>query len=387
MCINPVANSFFSIFKKLRYVEWLFLGVHIVMGISSGNNNWVLSLTFYVIVIVLSWILPLDRPLILRQAYILLAIILMVCANFLGVSLDLVLYLYIAKSFFLVGGKRTYLTAAITGIAWIISDGVSEIQELEGTVYLKPPFGFISYNLSTILINSLGIYLAVSVFIILFSSVVIAEYKSRQRAEILAEQVKILAADLERTRIARDLHDSLGHSLTNLDIQLAVAQKLRDRDPQKASIALDTAKMLSSQCIEDVSHAVKTMRDSNFDLDRALSNLMEQIRSDRSVQIHWEINLPQLPIAISHQIYCIVKEGLINIQKHARASSIDFQGKFTTKEIILQLEDDGIGFDLTRSNFGSGLKGMTERVQGLGGKLNISSLPNRGTKIKVVIPR
>ena len=382
-----MANSLSSIFGKLRYVEWLFLAVHMVMGISSGNNNLALSLAFYGIVIVLSWILPLDRPLILRQAYVLLAILLMVCANFVGVSLDLVLYLYIAKSFFLIGSKKTYLTTAIAGIVWVVSDCVSEIQELEETMNFNPPFGFGSYSLSAIFIHSLGLYLAVSVFVILFSSVVSAEYKSRKRAEALAEQVEILAADLERTRIARDIHDSLGHTLTNLDIQLAVAQKLRDRDPQKAFQALDTAKMLSSQCIEDVSHAVKTMRDSNFDLDRALSNLMEQIRSDRSVQIHWEINLPQLPIAISHQIYCVVKEGLINIQKHARASSIDFQSKFTTKEIILELEDDGIGFDLATFTFGSGLKGMTERVQGLGGKLNISSLPNQGTKILVVIPR
>ena len=387
MYINPVENSYSSILGKFRYVEWLFLAVHLVMGISSGNNNLVLGLAFYGIFIALSWIFPLNRPPILRQAYVLLAILLIVCANFVGVSLDLVLYLYIAKSFFLIGRKRTYLTAAIAGIAWIISDCVSEIRELEGTVDFKPPFGFGSYSLSTILIYSLGIYLAVSVFVILFSSVVSAEYKSRKRAESLAEQVEILAADWERTRIARDIHDSLGHTLTNLDIQLAVAQKLRDCDPQKAFQALDTAKMLSSQCIEDVSHAVKTMRDSNFDLDRALSNLMEQIRSDRALRIHWEIDLPHLPIATSHQIYCVVKEGLINIQKHACAFSVFFQSKFTSKEIILHLEDDGIGFDLTASTFGSGLKGMKERVQGLGGKLNISSLPNRGTKILVVIPR
>ncbi|WP_019505190.1 sensor histidine kinase [Pleurocapsa sp. PCC 7319] len=390
MFTNAVANSLSSIFGKLRYVEWLFLAVHMVMGISSGKNNLGLCLAFYGIFLVLSWILPLDRPLIVRQIYVLSAILLMVCANFVGVSLDLVLYLYIAKSFFLIGEIRTYLITAIAGIVWIISDCVSEIQELQElnqAVDFQPPFGFNSHNLSTIFIHSLGIYLAVSVFVISFSSVVCAEYKSRKRAEALAEQVETLAADLERTRIARDIHDSLGHTLTNLDIQLAVAQKLRDRNLQKAFQAIDTAKMLSSQCIEDVSHAVKTMRDSNFDLDRALKNLMEKIRSDQSVQIHWEINLPQLPIAISHQIYCVVKEGLINIQKHARASCIDFQSKFTAKEIILQLEDNGTGFDLTASTFGSGLKGMTERVQGLGGKLSISSLPNRGTKILVIIPR
>lgn len=390
MYINPIVNLLPSFVWKLRYSEWLFIAVHMVLGISSGSNNLALNLAFYGIFLALSWIYPLDRPLILRQTYVLSAIILIVSANLAGVSLDLLLYLYIAKSFFLIGGNRTFLTTIIAGIAWVVSQCVSEIQELEElnqTVDFKPPFGFASYDLSKIFIYSLGIYVAVSVFVILFSSVVLAEYKSRKRAEALAEQVEILAADLERNRIARDIHDSLGHSLTNLDVQLKVARKFRDRDLKKAFLALDTAIILSTQCIEDVSHAVKTMRHSEFNLNNALTNLLEQMRNNQTAKIQWEINLPELPIATSHQIYCVVKEGLINIQKHAGADSVYFQGKVTSKEIILQLEDDGIGFDLRKANSGSGLQGMKERIQSLSGQLNIKTSQNQGTQILAIIPQ
>jgi signal transduction histidine kinase len=106
----------------------------------------------------------------------------------------------------------------------------------------------------------------------------IAEHKSRERAETLAEQVETLAATLERTRIARDIHDSLGHTLTNLDIQLQVALKLHDRDSNKALQSLEHAKQLSSQCIDDVSRVLQTMRQPDFDLNQALETLVEQLR-------------------------------------------------------------------------------------------------------------
>jgi signal transduction histidine kinase len=92
--------------------------------------------------------------------------------------------------------------------------------------------------------------LVVTVFIIAFSFMVIAEQKSRKRAEALAEQVETLAATLERTRIARDIHDSLGHSLTNLNSRLTVAQKkLQQHDVNAVCEAVDTAKFLATQCM------------------------------------------------------------------------------------------------------------------------------------------
>ena len=388
MKIDPVGNLSPSLIRRLRYLEWLFLAVHLLLAITAGSDIS-FNLLIYGIFAVFSLSLSINRPLRYRKAYISLVMLSIVCANFLGVSLDLLVYLYIAKSFFLVGEKSTIYITIVAGIGWIASECFSEIREMQrlSSIDFKPPFGFGIYDLKTVFIFSSTLYIAISIFTIFLSSVIVAEYRSRKRAEALAEQVEIMAKNLERTRIARDIHDSLGHTLTSLDIQLKVAQKLRDRDRDRAFQAIDTAATLSSQCIEDVSHAVQTMRRDNFDLDRALNNLIEQLKNDSTLQVVWNLNLPQLDLSTSHQTYCIVKEGLINIQKHANASRVTFQGYSTAKQVILKLEDDGIGFDPQQVNSGFGLRGMAERVRVIGGKLKLHSALGRGTQILVTIPR
>jgi signal transduction histidine kinase len=388
---NSVNHLSPSMILGLRYLEWLFLATHLILAISisDSDDSLLFSLAVYGIFLVFSWILPINRSLKWQRGYILSVMLLIVGANFLGISLDLLVYLYIAKSFFLIGKKSTIGITILTGIGWVASECYEEIKEFEGsdTIRFEPPFGVGDYSLQSIFVFALALYIAVSIFTIFFSSVIVAEYKSRKRAEALAEQVEILAINLERTRIARDIHDSLGHTLTNLDIQLKLARKFRDRDLEKTWSAIEQASLLSAQCIEDVSHAVQTMRRSDFNLDRALSNLVEQIRNNRNFNIQWELNLPQLSLSTSHQIYCVVKEGLINIQKHSNASKVMFQGYSTNTEIVLKLQDDGVGFDFQQVNSGCGLKGIVERIQTIKGKLEVDTAPGKGTQILVTIPR
>ncbi|MEL6909254.1 MAG: sensor histidine kinase [Cyanobacteria bacterium J06598_4] len=386
MNIDSVENLSPNLIKRLRYLEWLFLSVHLMLTIASGNIQFTLHFFVYLIAILFSLTLPIKCSLKYRQIYISLALSLIIFANFQDISLDLLLYLYLAKSLFLVEGKHTIYFSILAGIGWVASECIDEIEHLNLIRY-EPPFGYIKYNLGTIFVFSAGIYIASSVFVIFFGSTIIAEQKSRKRAEALTEQVEILAQNLERTRIARDIHDSLGHTLTNLNIQLKVAQKLRDSDLDQAFEAIDIAAILSFQCIEDVSHAVQTMRRNNFDLNRALNNLLEQSRNDYSFQVKYEISLPSLALLSSHQIYYVVKEGLFNVQKHARASKVSFQGYSTAKQIILKLQDNGVGFDRQQISSGFGLQGIQERVQALNGELNIDSAPGKGTQILVTIPR
>jgi signal transduction histidine kinase len=149
----------------------------------------------------------------------------------------------------------------------------------------------------------------------MLSQMIIIQQKKDHKIEELSEQVESLAATLERTRIAREIHDSLGHTLTDLDTQLAVAQTLRSQNPTQAFQAVDTAKLMARQCIEDVSHALSRMRESDFDLNQALVALLEQLRQTTALQIDWKVNLSDLPTYQSYQIYCLIKEALMNTQK------------------------------------------------------------------------
>jgi signal transduction histidine kinase len=247
----------------------------------------------------------------------------------------------------------------------------------------------ISKSLSNteVIADYLSTFIPASAFTMLFSYTIIAEQKSRQKAQLLTQQVENLAASLERTRIARDIHDSLGHTLTSLQIQLAVAQKFRQRNQDKTFEAVDTAKFLADRSIEDVKRSLKSMRESNFDLNRALDTLIDRHRQNKYLKINSAISLPQLSLQVSHNMYCILKETLINIEKHANATYVRLDIQVKEDEIVLEVEDNGRGFDERQFHSGYGIKGMKERVQLLGGKVAIDSMRDRGTKIRVTIPR
>lgn len=331
-----------SLPRNFRYLEWIFITAFLGMWLSSLGNNLPTALGLCGVVFFLSWFFPCDRPHWQRLGYVILTLAIVVYGRSIGLDLGPFFFIYISKSYFLLNRRTTIAIACITAIPWVFSDYLAEADWFQHSSISR--WQFDPNNTLKFAIFTLAAYIAASVFTIMFSSMVIAEYESRQRAEQLSEQVESLVATLERTRIAREIHDSLGHTLTALDIQLEVAQKLRFHNLEQAFEAVDTAKMLAGQCIEDASFALHRIRQSDFDLNQALTALMEQMRQN-AVQVQWEVNLPQLSIHQSYQIYCIVKEGLVNVQKHARASQVSFCGRLTSEGIILDLKDNGIGFD------------------------------------------
>lgn len=331
----------------------------------------------------LSCFFPLKCPVWLKQSYIGCGIVLFLLAIAKGLNFELFLYLYLAKSCFLLTRKQALITATIATIT------INLIPTREQSVLLQ--FEWIwnrnlthSPHSDVVLDISTG-YFIPAILTMMFCFAIITEQKSRSRAEGLAQEVEILIATLERQRIARDIHDSLGHSLTTLNIHLAVAKKWYQRDSDKTLDALNTAKLLADQCIEEVRQTLQTIRQSNFDLNQALVALLEKTKQNLSLQMHWDINLPQLPLQISHHIYCILREGLINIQKHAHASSVYVRAVATPDGIVLELEDDGQGFDPQVQYAGLGLRGMQERVQLLRGQFALHTAPGQGVKIQVMV--
>jgi signal transduction histidine kinase len=265
----------------------------------------------------LSLILLIRRPSWQRKGYIITGLALVLIAYSLGIDFNVFLYLYVAKSCFLLNRKSVFAIVIITAI-------ISTPVYIEALPKILQGFScqFVNHTseIQKFTVNYLGNYLAGNTFAILFSSMVIAEQESRRRSELLAREVESLGVALERTRIARDIHDSLGHTLTNLQVQLAVAQEFRQHNLDQAFRAIDVAKLLTDQCIEDVSQSLYTMRQSNINFSHTLNSLIEHIKQNQSLQIRWEMNLPELPISMNHHLYCIVKEGLMNIQKHTQAA-------------------------------------------------------------------
>lgn len=395
--MNLGKTTFLSIRKALLYAEWTILFFTFLVVTLNGDTGSGYSplpdIAIYALLsgmTLLSFIFPVNRPLWQRRAYVFIEMLLILPSRITEWNLEIIMYFFIAKSCFLLSRKDLAIAIVFTGIAWISTNVWSVPGKINYTLSHHPKF--LNQSLDTnqiitaVIINEIGLYIAVSTFVILLSFVVLAEQRSRLKAVALAKQVESLAANLERNRIARDIHDSLGHILTTLDVQLELSQRLYQSQPKKALQALNTAKHLTSQSLAEVRRALQTMRDEDFDLNSALVTLIEQVKQNYLFQIEMQVSLPPMPLQTSHQLYCIVQEGLTNIQKHARATRIRLWGQKTADGAILELEDDGVGFDRDLPHSGFGLRGMQERVQILGGQLKIDSVLGQGTRIQAIIP-
>jgi signal transduction histidine kinase len=393
--MNPFTPSSLSLQRTLRYAEWgLLLMVLLLYAIDQYlykvqvlPDLFPKAAIFIIIFFILSFIFPIQQPRWQRRAYIWIEVALILVAQLLWIELDILLYFYLIKSCFLLSRRAVISTVIFSGIGYALT--ILWTLPLLGKQFaemIRSNNWEDLYKPEVMVLTSLVEYVGISLFVVLLGFVIVAERRSRERAELLSQEIETLAAALERSRIARDIHDSLGHSLTTLNIQLELAHAMGQRDPAHASQALNNAQQLASQCLESVRQAVQTVRQEEFDFNLALQTLIEQIRQNHSFTIHFDINLPPLPLQTSHQLYCIVQEGFTNIQKHAHAANVDFRSQVISNSIILELEDDGQGFDLTLPHAGYGLKGMRERIQLLGGQLQITSTLGKGTRIRVMAP-
>ena len=392
-----------SVRRTLQYLEWTLLTVNalsvildrlLYRGENAPPGGAYLVLIALGICAGLSVIFPVKYPLWQRQGYIAIEIAWILFAHHITMwrGWDLLLCVVLAKSCFLLRRRDTIFITVFTGVA----------RQISIALFLPKMIELMSKNMADIvaedisdprriiiseMAGSITTYLAFSTVILLLCFLVVAEQRSRHKASVLAEEVEVLAADLERTRIARNIHDSLGHTLTTLDVQLELAQTLHERNPDRALQALNTAKSLSGQSLQEVRRAVSTMRIENFNLNTAINRAIAQMNHNQQFRIDVRLDLPKLPLQVSQQLYLIIKEGLVNIQKHSRANSISLWGQATAQEIILGLSDNGIGFEPQISSSGFGLKGMQERVKLLEGQIKVHSTLGKGTLIQITIPR
>jgi signal transduction histidine kinase len=375
-----------------RLVEWMSIGIALAtLQLDPPWQDWESRLllpkisAYFILagVFGLSCWFPVQRPLWQRRLYVAIAAILITSANFTGYTLDILLYLLIAKSCFLLSRRDLVKLLVVIGVVWNLSMIYAFYQSID-LIGQRPP----TYDRQSLLISaslvSFGVYINASAFVLLLSFAVLREQRSRARAEQLTQEMETLAATVERSRIAREIHDSLGHTLTALNVQIELAQKLQQRDPDRATQSLDIAQQLSIQCLQDVRQAVHSMQNRTLDLNQAIHTLVQPLQSHGNLQLDLSLRFPALPPTMSHQIYCIIQEGLTNIQRHAQATQVHLQAELNQGQIVVTLRDNGVGFHLDQAGFG--LRSMSDRAASLGGQLEIDSGPDRGTRIQLAAP-
>ncbi len=241
-------------------------------------------------------------------------------------------------------------------------------------------------------------YLAAVIFVAVFTQVAAGEQKARTEVERLAAklgeanrqlreyavQVEELATVRERNRIAREIHDSVGHYLTTVNMQLEAARAVMAQDPSRALDALSKAQSLTKEGLADVRRSVAALRASpteTLPLPEAIAALVKDLPAELTVKGTPRPLAPQAELAL----YRTAQEGLTNVRKHAHATQVGLVLDYSDDaRVRLSVQDNGVGTAGLDSGFG--LIGVRERVQLLGGCVNIHTAADQGFQLKVELP-
>ncbi|MEO6688858.1 MAG: sensor histidine kinase, partial [Dokdonella sp.] len=189
-----------------------------------------------------------------------------------------------------------------------------------------------------------------------------------------------LASLAERERIGRDLHDLLGHTLSLITLKSELAVKLFDRDPLAARREIVDVERVARDALGQVRRAVSGIRTAGLGAELASARLLLE-----SIDVRLDYTLPDagLPPEIETVLALTVREAVTNIQRHARATRARVEVAVDASEAHALVIDDGVGQTIVPGN---GLSGMRERLQSLGGSLEIASVRGKGTCITARLP-
>jgi signal transduction histidine kinase len=225
-------------------------------------------------------------------------------------------------------------------------------------------------------------------FVVIFTRLAVNEKVARIRAESLSTEIEKLAVIQERNRLAREIHDSLGHFLTTIHVQLEAARTIHPSDPDGALKAVAKAQGLARDALVEVRRSVGSLQ-----ADRVPVPLAARLRELASVTDGWgaavslEVLGTDRPLApeIEHAFFRTAQEGLTNVRKHAQARSalvlLDYRD---ARRVCVRVTDDGLG--MATASHGHGLAGLHERIAALGGHVVAANSPDGGFRLHVEIP-
>lgn len=227
----------------------------------------------------------------------------------------------------------------------------------------------------------------------LLVTAVIRDVTERKRLEAERERLHgELETERERHRIGMDLHDGIMQAIYAVSLTLELASDDLNSSPEEAKVNVDRAIDQLHGVVRDIRSYIFDLRPRAYagDLAGAIINLGNEFRQNSLIETMVDIaaSLPPVPEKVGVALYQIVHEALSNIRKHAKASSVTISLKERDGCLCLEVRDTGTGFDLAVATPEThrGLRNMTSRALGIGGKLTVDSALGRGTRVSVEWP-
>jgi signal transduction histidine kinase len=207
-----------------------------------------------------------------------------------------------------------------------------------------------------------------------------------------SRQVAILE---ERNRLAREIHDALAQGLTGIIVQLEAMERLAQRRPEQALASLQRAKDLARRSLQEARRSVWGLRPRSLEdmtLTEALQARVEALREEAEVETSLGVSGSRRMLSpdVEINLFRIAQEAMVNIQRHAQATTMHVQLDFGHAHVRLVVEDNGVGLPAARKpsddGGGLGLTSMRERAALLSGQMTVTSQPGEGTRVEVIVP-
>jgi signal transduction histidine kinase len=363
--------------RLLLYIEWILFAVVMVLAVSPHQNqtfdqySW-FNIGIVVLLAVMGLRLPTTAKLSFKLAYTIAQIILILVITYMGMRpfFGLLYVVVVFRSYLIFG--RQYRLLITTGI-FILS-----LITINLFPHRHPPFSGSDRVRQHRIENAIppniippqsprsnredreagfkwgfvfmfgGILLSLQLLV----DRILAEKQAKEELSIANHRIRSYALRAqeigslqERNRIAREIHDSLGHSLTALNLHLEMALKLSQVKPEKSREVLAEAKRLGSIALSDVRQSVSAMRSDplqNQDLSKAIQKLADEFELSNHLKPLCNLaETEHLPPAVATTIYRIVQEALTNISKYAQASEVRIEVQQRPTEIELRIIDNG----------------------------------------------
>lgn len=388
--------------RFLQHLEWVMLAVCGSMAVFDALDNHHIPILHILILVLLGgmgFVIP-NGKLWIKVLYTVIELSLIFYGTLLGYLHVLpVLYLIVViRSCFLFEISGRWITAGVTLLCFVSHQAQYSLtivpwlsqQELQA---------FWMHQLAELLMFGLGVALVLRLASTLLSErqmkteLVLTHAEltaSHVRLQEYAAQVEEMAVLKERNLLAQEIHDSLGHALTALTLQLRVAKKLWQQDPDRAATAVDEAQALGNLAMSEVRESVRTLREGVPEmpsLSQSIMTLVETFQRNTGIQVDLQqAGLHYVSQPVSKTVYRILQEALTNILKHAEATAVEITVSSTRQQLHLSIQDNGKGFDQGQITPGFGLKGMGDRTEAFGGLLQLNSSRGAGCQITVELP-
>jgi signal transduction histidine kinase len=281
----------------------------------------------------------------------------------------------------------------INGIFWIIVFTLISfiIYSIQGGLYFGLIYSLI-YGVGSFFFGGFGYALKISIESKEKTEKLLQELKeTNEKLKEYTKKVQELTILEERNRLSREMHDSIGHHLVTVSIELEILKKILFENPDEAKKLIEVVKNEISKSLEDLRNVVKTLRkpvELELTINESLKNLINSFTSIKNIKANLEIgeNILDLKEDYKLTILRVCQEALTNIEKHSNATEIWVKLKKEDNNLILTVEDNGVGFPNEIKEGSFGLIGIKERANIFNGRFLYENRKEGGARIVFSLP-